>query len=400
MREPKPNKSYNCFIDLDQYIISYKELLIDFFDQIPPFHHILTLKNLKYIDCDTFVEKLHESDLYKSGIDHISYCTSSGSEDFFRSGYDFNDEFGNLLPKNDKDIIVDEAFFLIKNKKLAIKIITGGRNPSDLICYIYHYDYRTIKENVDLINNFLKTVVTNKEDSPKINYICYDRTLHLKSMDIKKIPSLSLEDNYNDDFIEVYEKLLEYLNDSSKEGLALLHGIPGTGKTSFLRYLFSQLDKKVIYVPPNMTERISDPSFFNFMLKHPNSILIVEDSESILRSREGGSNDAVSNLLNMTDGILGDALNLKVICTFNMGLQFIDEALMRKGRLFCNYEFKPLKAEKANKLFKKLNPESNIKIDKDMSLSHLYNMNETEINNFLVENKVNNSVSFGFQPNK
>ena len=62
----------------------------------------------------------------------------------------------------------------------------------------------------------------------------------------------------------------------------------------------------------------------------------------------------VSALLNITDGLLSDWLNIQLICSFNSDISKIDSALMRKGRLIAKYEFKELEVEKANALSLKL----------------------------------------------
>jgi len=44
-------------------------------------------------------------------------------------------------------------------------------------------------------------------------------------------PKLSIEDNYNDDFLPVHQTILDRLRKKNDKGLVLLHGKPGTGKT-------------------------------------------------------------------------------------------------------------------------------------------------------------------------
>jgi hypothetical protein len=63
----------------------------------------------------------------------------------------------------------------------------------------------------------------------------------------------------------------------------------------------------------------------------------------------------------MSDGLLGDALKLKFICTFNADLKDIDTAISRKGRLIAEYEFKELTENKV----KLLNEKHNIGIPDD-----------------------------------
>ena len=86
-------------------------------------------------------------------------------------------------------------------------------------------------------------------------------------------------------------------------------------------------------------------------MNNSNSVLFVEDAENVLRSREDGSNNqAVSNILNITDGLLSDCLNIQIVATFNTHIKNIDKALLRKGRLIAQYEFKDLAQGRAEKL--------------------------------------------------
>ena len=76
------------------------------------------------------------------------------------------------------------------------------------------------------------------------------------------------------------------------------------------------------------------------MMKYPDSVLIIEDAEKVVRNRNGNGNEtAVSNLLNLSDGILGDCLKTQIVATFNTERQLIDKALLRKGRLIAEYKF-------------------------------------------------------------
>jgi SpoVK/Ycf46/Vps4 family AAA+-type ATPase len=119
------------------------------------------------------------------------------------------------------------------------------------------------------------------------------------------------------------------------------------------------------------------------MIDNPNSILIIEDAESVLRDRITAKNVSVSNLLNMADGLLSDCLNVQLVCTFNTEISSIDQALLRKGRIIAKYEFKPLTIEKSNKLFKELKIKNCTR--SQMTLAEIYNQTAPSFN----ENKFN-----------
>lgn len=199
--------------------------------------------------------------------------------------------------------------------------------------------------------------------------------LDTKSMEITK-PKLSIEDNYNDDFAAVHQTILKRLQKKNDKGLVLLHGRPGTGKTSYIRYLITAVKKEVIFLPPNMAAALSHPDLISLLMEHPNSILVIEDAENIIMDRDLEGRSPVSALLNISDGLLSDCLNIQLICSFNTDLSKIDTALLRKGRLIARYEFKELSTDKARQLSEKLGFQN--KIDEPMTLTDIYNFDEKD----------------------
>jgi hypothetical protein len=158
-----------------------------------------------------------------------------------------------------------------------------------------------------------------------------------------------LEGTYNDAFVEKANTMMGVLKEK-RSGLHLLHGVPGCGKTSFIKYLCSLEipGKRIMYLSPEMTNLLTKPAFLNFILNYPNTILVVEDAETILC--KNAHKDSISNIRNMTDGIMGDILNIQIIATFNADIKDVDEAIKRPGRLITLHELKPLEIGKANKL--------------------------------------------------
>jgi hypothetical protein len=191
-----------------------------------------------------------------------------------------------------------------------------------------------------------------------------------------KDPQIDFECNYNEDFKPINDIILERLNKKDDKGLVLLHSKPGTGKTSYIRHVINNIkDKTVIYMPPDLTAELSNPELVPFLCHYPNSIIIVEDAENVLMKRSGQQNQAISNILNMSDGLLSDCLNIQIIATFNTDLLNIDEALLRKGRLIAKYEFKELTKDRKAKLCKKLG----IPVNSDnTTLAEIYNASTPE----------------------
>ena len=80
----------------------------------------------------------------------------------------------------------------------------------------------------------------------------------------------------------------------------------------------------------------------------------------------------MSNLLNLSDGLLSDGFHIQIICTFNTELSRIDKALLRKGRLIAAYHFGPLAADKAQALATTLG-QTEPTITEPTPLAELYN---------------------------
>ena len=69
-------------------------------------------------------------------------------------------------------------------------------------------------------------------------------------------------------------------------------------------------------------------------------------------------------------------MNLQVICTFNTDIKSIDKALLRKGRIITDYEFKPLNVKKANAL-SSLNG-SKTEFKNDATLAEIFNSDDID----------------------
>jgi hypothetical protein len=189
-----------------------------------------------------------------------------------------------------------------------------------------------------------------------------------------KIPKIDLKLNYGSEFLDIHNVILKRLNTNDDQGIILLHGSPGTGKTSYVKYLTSLVkEKEILFIPPSIAEVLSEPNIIPFLMEHKNSILVIEDAEKVISDREfNGSSAGVSNILNLTDGILGDCLNIQIIATFNMKKEKIDKALLRKGRLIAEHKFEELNINDTNNLLKHL--KKDFISDKPMSLADIYNV--------------------------
>jgi hypothetical protein len=201
--------------------------------------------------------------------------------------------------------------------------------------------------------------------------------LNLTALPVDKItPDIAL--NYGDDFVEVNNNILENLS-KQKSGLYLFHGSPGTGKSTYIKYLCSGvLNRKIAYIPIGLISALTSPDMLPLLMEHKDLILVIEDAEQALIARDTASANShvVSTILNLTDGFLGDAMNTSIVATFNTGKENIDEALLRKGRLRVCHEFKKLSIEQAKKLAEAIGQDAS-NVSEEMSLADIYYMAES-----------------------
>lgn len=190
---------------------------------------------------------------------------------------------------------------------------------------------------------------------------------------------IDFETMYNDDFFEVHNRVKNALTNENK-GVVLFHGIAGSGKTNYIKWLTSQIpNKKFIFVPTSMIGSLTDPAFIGLLIDNKNSVLVLEDCENYIAERTAlnSNTDVVSSILNIADGMLSDVLECQLICTFNSDISKIDPALLRKGRLIAEYKFKELTVEKCNKYLQ--STDRDFIVDKPYSLAELTNIDVKEL---------------------
>ncbi len=245
----------------------------------------------------------------------------------------------------EEDVVPCERSYLIWAQNILVQIYRLDNGYS--VEFMYSDDKNVLDDFLALICPF--RIIAN--DKPRFYMVVNrSRCLDLEEFDIRSA-NIDVSKYYNDDFQLVHMEIESFLNES-RSGLVVLHGKQGTGKTSYIRRLIYNCDKEkeVIFMNGEMVHIMASPQFIPFILEHKDSIIVIEDCEELLAARTGNSsvNAGLINILNISDGLLSDALRIKFICTFNAPLKDIDKALLRKGRLVARYEFGDLEPKKAN----------------------------------------------------
>ena len=356
----KTNKQFDLSKCLNEYgNVSKYAFYIHLNNKIPSVYSYEF--NNRKIDLDTIDEKKLQ-ELFPN-LDY--FWSTRGQSEVKTSAVEenYNDE------EEDTDIYIDGSFHDLGFNVYENDIL-WVLTPIGISCY-YNIEFKQLQERLKELFNKLP-YVKEKPKEAEVKLVAFDGHDYYTITSKVNPTKINLKENYNDDFLPVHEDIIKFLN-QRESGLIILSSPPGCGKSYYIRHLLSQYPKDYIIVTTAMASHLASPEFIGFMMENKNSIFILEDCEQILIDRsENSFIGAITNILNMSDGLMSDIFNMKFICTFNADINKIDQALLRKGRCYARYEFKALTKDKVEN-FAKVH---NIKLPeiKEMTLGELYNI--------------------------
>ena len=240
--------------------------------------------------------------------------------------------------------------------------------PGEIVSIAHLGDIHTIdwvasceekgKEIHDRLEAWLEPMPPAKVDPPVYGF-SYEHGSYV----VREIGNLNdtfCEGNYDPEVVRSYGRIVTELQKDEPAGrLVLIEGNPGTGKTRLVRSLIGALvdSSKCIVVPPSLMDRLSGPEFTMCLIHQRMAgkplTLILEDADDCLIAREKNeaAKASLSALLNLSDGIMGATLNLRVVATTNQELRDIDKAILRPGRLLERVHVGPLTSTQASAVY-------------------------------------------------
>ncbi|HEX4789279.1 MAG TPA: DUF5925 domain-containing protein [Actinospica sp.] len=165
----------------------------------------------------------------------------------------------------------------------------------------------------------------------------------------------ALRANYAAGVAGQLERLMAVGAEEVNGKLILLHGPPGTGKTTALRALgraWRAWCRTDCVLDPERL--LGEPGYLLEVVMGQDAgdrrwrLLILEDCDELIRGEaKHTAGQALSRLLNLTDGMLGQGQRILVAITTNEPLDRLHPAVVRPGRCLAQIEIGPLSPEEA-----------------------------------------------------
>lgn len=241
-------------------------------------------------------------------------------------------------------------------------------NKKTVAMKIAHEDKEVILGIVSQMREWLPSYVKSFTGTD-VTFWLLDKNNGANSYDKKlEVPTWeSISDNYTTETRRQLDFLMNYKADlgDSRGRLILWHGIPGGGKTFAIRALGREWDSwcSISYILDPENFWTSGSYLYEVALDEDNNydyeegirkasgkwqLIVLEDTgELITKDSKERSGQALSRLLNIADGLLGQGSKTIFLITTNEEADALNPAVTRPGRCLAEVKFRKFDAKEA-----------------------------------------------------
>lgn len=271
------------------------------------------------------------------GLHHLQMQTSvsktaGGSQ---RTAFD-------LVPGHGKHVLRYRNAFILVNRERVGKSFDVNGQPFETISLTTLYSYRHIFE--DIFREAHEMALQSTEGKTVV-YTSRNMSWEQSGQPKRRRPfdSVVLEEGLSDKILGDVREFLDARTWYLDRGIPyrrgyLLHGPPGTGKTSFVQALAGTLDFNIAML--SLSQRGLTDDLLNHLLLNipPRTIVLLEDADAAFSNRRqsdsdgySGANVTYSGLLNALDGVA--SAEERIIFMTTNHVERLDDALIRPGRV-------------------------------------------------------------------
>ena len=248
----------------------------------------------------------------------------------------------SLVPGHGRHIMRYKNAFLLVNRERVGKSFDVNGQPFETISLTTLYYYRQIFE--DIFREAHEMALQSTEGKTVV-YTSRNMGWEQSGQPKRRRPfeSVVLEEGLADKILEDVREFMDARTWYLDRGIPyrrgyLLHGPPGTGKTSFVQALAGTLDFNIAML--SLSQRgLTDDLLNHLLLNIPaRTIVLLEDADAAFSNRKqrdddgySGANVTYSGLLNALDGVA--SAEERIIFMTTNHVDRLDDALIRPGRV-------------------------------------------------------------------